>query len=169
MHLKSGHAKSCGCTGYDKVRKHSLRARKADRSGVSRIYHCWRGVIERCTNPKAVGYERYGGRGIKICERWLNSFDAFADDMGDMPHKMTIERKDNNGNYEPSNCQWATMLEQAQNRRNVILVSVQGKSGSLLLVCRELGITSRAAYKRILKRINSGSSPDSAIAAESGC
>ncbi len=72
----------------------------------------------RCTNPKQSNYKNYGGRGIKVCERWLRSFAAFFEDMGRKPFPhFTLERKDNEGNYEPSNCIWASRITQRHNRR----------------------------------------------------
>lgn len=77
-----------------------------------RVYY---DMKRRCTNPKASNYKRYGGRGIKICNEWMDSFDNFLKDMGEPPNSLTLDRINNNGNYEPSNCRWATWSQQARN------------------------------------------------------
>lgn len=95
----------------------SHKRKKQHRMTKSPEYKSWQSMKSRCLNPKATGYEYWGGRGIKICDRWLNSFENFLADMGKRPEGATLNRIDNDGNYEPQNCKWSFISEQQLNKR----------------------------------------------------
>jgi hypothetical protein len=111
--LRKGETTSCGC----KARELSSRRRLRHGMSETRKYSCWLAMKRRCTNEGGDHWYLYGGRGITVCDRWMNSFEAFYADMGPCPPGCTIERKNVNGHYEPSNCCWLPADKQSANRR----------------------------------------------------
>lgn len=142
--LTRGHTLSCGCLHRE------ITAERHVTHGQSHTpeYKVWRGMRNRCENQNDAAYPDYGGRGIKVCERW-KSFERFLSDMGARPDGMTIERNDVNGDYSPENCRWATMKEQQSNRRDTIRIAIGDRVQPLKLWCEELGV----AYKKVHLRL----------------
>jgi hypothetical protein len=121
----------------------------------SRIYEIWRGMLKQCGNPNHVHYHNYGGRGIKVCERW-RKFSNFLADMGEPPPGHSIDRINNDGDYEPSNCRWATAREQQRNRRkfhkrpeSLLTLTVNGETRTVVEWARLTGIPSDTIYRRL--------------------
>lgn len=115
----------------------------------TRIAKAWRGMIDRCSKPSRDDYQLYGGRGIKVCSRWKESLLNFLADMGHPPKEHSIDRIDNDGNYEPSNCKWSTRAEQARNRRSSKNLSFNGKTQTQAEWAEDLGISQGTLHARL--------------------
>lgn len=135
--LRYGTTTSCGCVG-----KKNLLLRETHSMSTTKTYFSYRSMLARCTDPKHKNYARYGGSGIIVCDRWLESFENFYADMGDRPKGKTLDRfpiKD--GSYEPSNCRWATKLEQGCNMKNNRFLTYKGETHPLPYWANVLGVT----------------------------
>ena len=144
--LTRNHSKSCGCLELEEFKK---RFTKHGMNGTQE-YKCWQNMKNRCYNQKVKQYKDYGGRGITVCERWLNSFENFYADMGVLPSvKHTIERRDNDKGYSPDNCYWATRTEQAQNNRRNVLISFNGDTRNVTEWSHQTGIKAATIRARI--------------------
>lgn len=143
--LTSGKTKSCRC-----IRTTHGKSKTPE-------YHTWWLMKERCLNKTVFGYRHYGGRGIRVCKRWLHSFENFLSDMGERPKgevgMWSIDRKNSNGNYTPSNCRWATKYEQALNRSCTVFVKYKGIKTAL---CKLAPRISKVNYWTIYYRIRTG-------------
>ena len=113
------------------------------------LYEVWRNMKQRCCNPNRSDYHRYGGRGIKVCESWENSFESFVKDMGKRPKGYLLDRIDNNGNYEPSNCRWVTVTESSRNKSTNRVITFKGKTQTLIGWAEELNVNKHLIQKRL--------------------
>jgi hypothetical protein len=151
---------SCGCKRRDSASETSYRhGHSVDY--VASVEHCaWRAMKGRCLNSRNKAFKYYGGRGIKVCDRWLHSFENFYSDMGPRPSPShSIERKEVNGDYEPSNCVWADKLVQANNKRTSRYLTVAGRTMTLAEWARESGIN----YGTLKYRLKIGWSDERAV------
>lgn len=138
INLRTGETKSCGCI-----------RRPHGRSGTA-INSVWKAMWARCVNPRNRNYRHYGARGIRVCERWRR-FEVFLADMGERPDGTSIDRIDNDGNYEPKNCRWATRAEQDGNRTVSIRVVHDGRDLCLSQWARELGFNPETIRRRYVR------------------
>lgn len=133
--LRSSGTTSCGCI----QRERTSAANTIHGGSGDAAYTSWKEMIRRCSNPKSSSFSRYGGRGISVCERW-NNYLHFKEDMGERPSGKTLDRINPNGNYEPSNCRWATSKTQSRNRRNSRFLIVGGVAINLVDVAVIMGV-----------------------------
>jgi len=149
LNVKGRHTKNCGCVRLNK----SIQRLTTHGRAHTPEYNAWLAIIARCYNEKTKGYHNYGGRGIEVCERWQYSFESFYADMGKRPSAQhSIDRyPDKNGNYEPSNCRWATKRQQANNIRANLLIEYNGETKTLAEWCYDLNINYKLTHCRIHK------------------
>lgn len=144
--LRSGNTTSCGCEWRNSITKHGA----AKGYKMTPEYAVWVGMISRCTNPKTSGYHRYGGRGITVCQRWLDSFPAFLEDVGPRPAKgYQLDRKDNNAGYEPGNARWVTRKQNSRNREPCVMLSAFGRVQCVTAWAEEFNIPPESITRRI--------------------
>jgi hypothetical protein len=143
-HLISGHTRSCGCLNKE------LTVARNTTHGLSGIpaYKVWDSMLQRCRNPRDRSFANYGGRGIGVCERW-EKFENFLGDMGEPPPGMTLDRRENDGDYTPENCKWATRSEQMRNTRQSRILTFKDKSLCVVDWAEILGIDRKVLYKRL--------------------
>lgn len=155
--LNNGHVRSCGC-----MRSETARARMQTHKMSGSITHKrWKSMLSRCFTVNSKSYPRYGGRGITVCAQWKDSFEIFLRDMGECPDDgLTLERKETDGNYEPSNCKWATRKEQNRNTSRNRLLEYHGEKRCVSEWAEILGLSVNTIYKRIY----AGKSDEEALA-----
>lgn len=159
--LVKNHTRSCGCLVTDHAKKmgdsNVVHGYATDKPAEYRI---WSGMKTRCYNTASKDYDRYGGRGIEVCDRWKDSFENFLEDMGSRPSPdHSIDREDNNGHYEPNNCYWATTVEQGNNKRSNVVLDHGDRKLTRTQLSRETGI----AYHNLKRRTTNGMGLDEAL------
>lgn len=160
---ESGWVCRCDCGGENHVAKSDLIRGKVrscrcimgknHTHGMfgTRVYKVWVGMIQRCHNPKDRGWRNWGGRGIVVCERWRHSFENFYSDMGAPAPGLSLDRIDNDGNYEPGNCRWVTAKEQQRNRRGNVFVDLRGEKKPVSAWAEEFGMDAELVRGRLYR------------------
>mgnify|MGYP000935003826 CR=1 FL=1 len=150
--LKSGGVKSCGCY----AKEISSKVHKKHGLSQTKLFNVWHGIKKRCLTKSDKHYKDYGGRGITICDEWKNNFIIFYNWSMKNGYKdgLTIDRINNNGNYEPSNCRWTTLRVQANNRRSNVLVTYKGETLTLTQMARKYNISFGMLRTRLKKKID---------------
>ena len=148
--LKAGHTKSCGCYGKEVSAKQG-KASATHGMRHTPEYHAWCGMRSRCYNENDKSFYSYGARGIVVCDRWLESFENFFEDMGSRPDHHSLDRIDNNGPYSPENCKWSTRDQQNNNKSNNRMISFKGETLTLSQWAKKIGITLAALSRRLEK------------------
>ena len=150
--LLSGESRSCGCLRNEHVSAAKTTHGGTRKSGPQKEYGVWRAMIQRCTSEKCSAFKNYGGRGITVCQRWLESFPNFYEDMGMRPNSgMCLERKNNDLGYSKENCIWATRTSQANNTRTNVFVQHNGESHTITEWARFYGLDPFLIFGRMRK------------------
>lgn len=149
--LRNGRVRSCGCLLREKAAEQCRISFATHHLRHSRLYPIWVGMKGRCYNLHNKSYPRYGGRGITVCNEWLHNFQAFYDwaMVNGYRDDLSIDRIDVNGNYEPSNCRWATMKEQQNNRSTNRIITIGNKTKTLKEWCEQYGLDYKMVHKKI--------------------
>ena len=147
--LIAGMIRSCGCLKKEQDRE-NLTANHSHKMSGTRMYHIWQGMKMRCYNPHDARYDRYGGRGIKVCDEWRNSFQSFYDwaMQNGYEETLTIDRIDNDGDYCPENCRWSNQQEQARNRSSNIRITIGNATKTLTEWCEIFQVDSKVVLAR---------------------
>lgn len=151
QHLRNGSVKSCGCLLKEIAGQKFIKLNTKHGKHKTRLYKIWAAIKGRCFNKNNLAYKNYGGRGITICDEWINNYPAFeiwANENG-YNDTLTIDRIDVNGNYEPSNCRWATRQEQQNNRRACRYITYNGKTKTIAEWARILNIPANRIWHRL--------------------
>lgn len=150
--VRSGRTTSCGCFRTELIRARSLTHGHHVGRRTSRTLKSYRHAKSRCMNPNDPKYPVYGGRGVTMCQRWVDSFEEFLADMGECPPGLTLDRIDVNGNYEPRNCRWATAATQVRNKTTNVFVEHQGETMILKDFAARIGVNYKSLHARIKYR-----------------
>lgn len=150
--LRAGKTVSCGCQRSDRMRELGLTNLRHGMTDTPE-WRAWKGMLERCYLESYEQFHNYGGRGIAVCDRWRESFENFFADMGTRPGpKYSLDRIDNNGNYEPGNCRWATPAQQLHNQRRTVMLTHDGITLPLVEWAEKVGIAPETIRRRVLTR-----------------
>lgn len=147
---RANSTRSCGCLAHESIGN----LRRTHGATDSPEYVSWTAMISRCENPHRSHFSAYGGRGIRVCQRWRQSFESFLQDMGPRPRGTTLDRINVDGNYEPTNCRWATVREQANNVRDNVRLTIDGRTQTAAEWAREYGVSPYTVYSRVKRGLS---------------